>query len=142
MAVTEAQKRWRSRNKEQMKINRKKAYASTAKYAVAARKATPEGWAKATLPRLRYRARKAGLEFDLRWEDIVPPTHCPVMGMPLQLAGKRGQMNWHSPSVDRFDNSFGYTRNNVRVISNRANILKKDASLKEIRQLLAYMGGG
>jgi hypothetical protein len=48
-------------------------------------------------------------------------------------------MHWWSASVDRFDNSKGYTRENVRVISNRANLLKKDADAGELRAVLTYM---
>ena len=44
--------------------------------------------------------------------------------------------------MDRFDNAKGYTPENVRVISNRANLLKKDATVEEIRMLLRYMESG
>jgi hypothetical protein len=47
--------------------------------------------------------------------------------------------NW--PSVDRVDNACGYVKGNIRVISARANHLKSDATVEEIRSLLAYMEG-
>jgi hypothetical protein len=78
----------------------------------------------------RCRARKRGIEFDLLLEDIVIPTVCPVLGTPLT-----------SPSLDRFDPRRGYTADNVRVISMRANTIKNDASAEELEQILAYMRG-
>lgn len=38
----------------------------------------------------------------------------------------------NSPSIDRIDNSKGYIPTNIVVISNRANLLKKDATLDEL----------
>lgn len=104
------------------------------------RRSTPEGWAKSSMTRLRYRARREGYEFSIDWEDILPPTHCPVLGMKLDynLSGKANAIG-SAPSVDRFDNNKGYSKENVRVISVRANLLKKDANVDEIRALLRYM---
>jgi hypothetical protein len=47
-----------------------------------------------------------------------------------------------SPSVDKFDNDRGYVKGNVNVISNRANVLKNDATVAEMRAVLTYMEGG
>lgn len=133
-----AQRKWRSdptnREKEAKRRNRDRE-----KVATAARKATPEGWAKATIPRIRYRAKRAGLTFNLTWADIVPPEFCPVLGERLVLSGKHARMNWWSPSVDRIDNAKGYVKENVAVISNRANVLKKDATPDELRRLAEYV---
>lgn len=49
--------------------------------------------------------------------------------------------NDDSPSIDRFDNALGYVKGNIRVISTRANLLKRDATVDEVRRLLAYMEG-
>jgi hypothetical protein len=40
--------------------------------------------------------------------------------------------NTFSPSLDRIDPSRGYIPGNVQVISNRANLLKRDGTLREI----------
>ena len=78
--------------------------------------------------RARYRAEKNGLEFNLDLEDIVIPKICPVFGTHLT-----------KPSLDRVDNSKGYIKGNVRVISNRANTLKGNMTLSEVKRLLNYM---
>ena len=71
---------------------------------------------------------------DLEPDDIKIPDHCPALGIPLD---KRDAD--HHPSLDRFDNSKGYTKDNVNVISFRANHLKNDATLDEIEKLYTWM---
>ena len=94
------------------------------------------------LRRIRHRARSRNLDFDLTVEDIVIPENCPVLGIPLVL-GRTGTVgaNDDSPRIDRFDNALGYVKGNIRVISTRANLLKRDATVDEVRRLLAYMEG-
>jgi hypothetical protein len=107
---------------------------------------TNEGRIKALLRAAKWRANKKGLEFDLLPSDITIPKLCPVLGIPLDtaLTKKTGgaRSHWSSPSLDRLDNTKGYVRGNVRVISWRANALKKDATLEELLALVKYMSGG
>jgi hypothetical protein len=86
----------------------------------------------------KLRAKKNNLEFNLELDDIVIPTTCPVLGIPLSRTGIRHD---GSPSLDRIDNTKGYIKGNIAVISWRANALKKDASIEEIRLILKYMIG-
>src|SRR5688572_28502973 len=78
----------------------------------------------------KRRAKARGLEFNLSVDDVVIPDLCPVLGIPLV----RGDGRWtdNSPSLDRVDNSKGYTPDNICVISRRANTLKTNASLTEL----------
>ncbi len=90
------------------------------------------------LTRCRYRAKKHGIPFDLTIEDIIIPERCPVLGIPLDRGGvgtKGGRPN--SPSLDRMRPAGGYVKANVRVISNRANTLKCDATIAELEAVLA-----
>ncbi len=82
----------------------------------------------------RYRARKFGFEFTLTRADIVIPELCPVLGVKLTVGIRNSPT---SPSLDRIDNTRGYVPGNVWVISARANRLKADASLAELRSLVA-----
>lgn len=85
----------------------------------------------------RRRAADRGLEFDLQITDVAIPEKCPVLG--LDLKASTGRMQNCSPTLDRIDSSRGYTRDNVRVISWRANRLKSDATIEEVAAILAYM---
>jgi len=75
--------------------------------------------------RAKYRAKQKGLEFNITKEDIIIPDTCPLLGTPME-----------SPSLDRIDSSKGYIKGNVWVISNRANTLKNDATLSELKLLV------
>ena len=86
----------------------------------------------------RARAREAGVPFTIGVEDIIIPTHCPILGIPLfSTTGKRGGGD-NSPSLDRIEPARGYVPGNVIVISNRANRLKSDASVKELRDIASF----
>lgn len=100
-------------------------------------------WPKSILPTIRHRAKAAGLEFSITPVDIPVPETCPVLGLLIEIPPIRpsGSGLWarSSPSVDRIDNTKGYVPGNVRVISMRANHLKRDATLEELRALVAYL---
>lgn len=103
---------------------------------------TPQGWSKYVIVKLRSKAKQEGREFNLTPEDISIPEYCPVLGQKLILgSGKTGRTAPYIPSIDRFDNTKGYTKDNIRVISLRANMLKSDSTVPEIEKLLKYMKG-
>lgn len=83
------------------------------------------------------RARARGLEFDIEPEDVVIPLTCPVLGIEIGI-GSSG-FSHNSPSVDRIIPEKGYVKGNIRVISMRANKLKSDATVDEMRAVLRYM---
>ena len=93
---------------------------------------------KGMLGQARSRSRRFGRQFDLTDDDIRIPMHCPILGLKLgPVGGGQNGRNDNSPSLDRIDSSLGYVRGNVWVISNRANMLKRDATLAELRALTA-----
>lgn len=79
-------------------------------------------------------ARRKGLIFDLTAEDIYVPETCPVFGTRLEVGS--GIRTENSPSLDRIIPSRGYVRGNVWVISWRANRIKNDASLDELKLVI------
>lgn len=83
------------------------------------------------------RAKKVGREFDETLPDVLTPvTHCPCCGFEIDYrSGNRKR----SPSLDRRDNSKGYTLDNVFVICSRCNSLKKDSTAEELRAIIRYM---
>ena len=87
--------------------------------------------------RAKSRAKRRDMEFTLSKEDVVIPDRCPVLDIPLKIGDDSHSAG--SPSLDRIDNDKGYTTDNVCVISYRANSIKRDASINDIRKLLAWM---
>jgi len=93
------------------------------------------------LARAKAGAAKRGLEFCITEADFETlPTHCPVLGLELKYPEDQAKQGDPAiASLDRKDNSKGYTPGNVFIISHRANTLKSSASLAEIEALLNYM---
>lgn len=114
---------YRKKNREQIRLNQRK-YATN----------NPD---KLILNAARQRARKKNIPFNLTLEDINIPTTCPILGIVLKSnRGGRPGMFPDSPSLDRIKPELGYVKGNVRVISNRANHLKSNATLEEHRKIL------
>src|SRR6266481_1184225 len=77
---------------------------------------------KYLLANARRNSKERNLEFNLTLEDIIIPETCPILGTSICI--NLGGFKDNSPSVDRFDNTKGYVKNNINVISWRANSLK------------------
>ena len=77
-------------------------------------------------------------EFTITEDDLDWPTHCPVLPwIELHYPGHYR----HDPagaSLDRIDHEKGYVSGNVRVISLRANLLRKDITHEELRALADF----
>ena len=84
----------------------------------------------------KERAKKYGHEFTILQEHVIIPLLCPVLGLPL-LKSTNCFKDW-SPSIDRIDNTRGYTPDNIVVVSFRANRIKSDATLRDLEMVLTY----
>lgn len=83
----------------------------------------------------KKRADKRGLKFDLEFKDIIVPNYCHILGIQLV----RGSDNHdNSPSIDRIDNTKGYTKDNIIIISNRANRIKNDSTTDELEKITLF----
>lgn len=88
---------------------------------------------------LKASAKSRDIPFDLKptdIDDIGIPITCPVLG--ITLAFNRGKPLPNSISFDRIDSSKGYTRDNLVIISHRANSLKSNATLDEMKRLVEF----
>lgn len=83
----------------------------------------------------RVRAKQKNLKYDLNISDIKIPSYCPILKIPLIVGGRNG----NSPSLDRINNSEGYIKGNVAVISRRANSLKSDGTLEEFKKIVDFL---
>jgi hypothetical protein len=149
------QKEWRTRNPDYMKQwyasrlseEARQEYARKRKerYVAIDRSATAEYrkyWRQTILSGIKRRSRKREWVCDLTPADLMVPACCPVLGIPLVIGGEgegRQGPTPNSPSVDRIDNSLGYIRGNVKIISWRANSLKRDATPGELRKIADWM---
>lgn len=82
----------------------------------------------------KTRANHKGIEFDLTPEDVFVPEYCPVLGVKIERGSKDC-----GPELDRKDITKGYVKGNAFVISGRANRLKSDATLEELRAIVKYL---
>lgn len=82
------------------------------------------------LSQARIRARNSNLPFNITVEDIVIPKTCPILGIELVINNKKRL--WNSASLDKVDNTLGYVKGNVRVISYMANHMKGKFTRQEL----------
>jgi hypothetical protein len=85
----------------------------------------------------KIRAKKKKLDFDLNPSDLVLPPVCPVLGIPLYVS-ESGNASNNSPTLDRINNLKGYTKDNVIIVSFRANTIKNFASIDELKKIYNF----
>lgn len=86
----------------------------------------------------RTRAKRKGLDFDITIEDVVIPEFCPVFPH-IQLSTENKTLLDNSATIDRIDSTKGYTKDNIRVISWRANNIKSFGTREEHELIAKYM---
>jgi hypothetical protein len=90
--------------------------------------------------RCKQRAKKQKVPFDIDANyliSIYPKNNkCPVLGIKMQF-GADDRLN--SPSVDKIIPEKGYVKGNVVWMSYRANSLKTDASIDELKGLAKWI---
>jgi hypothetical protein len=96
---------------------------------------------QAALQGIRQGAKERGLRCTITMKNLPKvPKFCPVFPwIKLRWHKNEGISRTHqldSPSLDRIRNGRGYVPGNVRWVSWRANSLKSDASLRELKALL------
>lgn len=113
-------KSWRKKNREKIKLGKRDNKEREIYYSA------------------KCRAKKRNLEFSISIGDIIIPKKCPVLGIPIVL-NSDGSTVSGSPTLDRIDNSKGYVKGNVCVISHRANSIKRDSTYKELLLIIEYV---
>lgn len=84
---------------------------------------------------LRSRSKQYNLPFNLEVKDIIIPEYCPLLEIKLERKpyGKRGSFQANSPSVDKIIPELGYVKGNIMVMSMKANAMKYNASIEELK---------
>lgn len=115
----EQNKEWRNKNKQKRKEQAAKTHKER----------------KINFPELylwkyaKARSSYDKLPFDLKPQDIVIPKVCPYFKTEFSMKDKQ-----LAASLDRIDSSKGYTKDNIQVISYRANKMKNDATIEQLIQ--------
>jgi len=86
----------------------------------------------------KRRAREQNVPFTLTLDDVKIPTHWPVFNFPLVMGKGLGPKK-DSPSLDRIDPSKGYVKDNIQVISWKANAMKTCANRTELIQFAKWI---
>jgi hypothetical protein len=94
--------------------------------------------AKYLLLQTKHNAKDRSYEFNISEDDIKIPERCPVLKIPLTKLSNGGD---YAPSVDRIDNSLGYTKDNIHVVSWRANHLRSNGTLEEFKKIVEWEEG-
>ena len=106
---------------------------------------SPEGWLRR---RVRHsfqlalnRAIKKKVPFEISYEyllKIFPEDYrCPVLGIKMHWGTDGGKKS--SPSLDRIEPKKGYIEGNVIWISDRANTIKSDGNIEDMRKVLEWI---
>lgn len=88
--------------------------------------------------KLKAQAKMKGIDFSITKDDIVWPEKCPIMDIELNYY-TTGFREHNTASFDRKNPNEGYTKGNVSVISNIANMRKSDLSVTQLEKLLEYV---
>ncbi len=88
----------------------------------------------------KKRSRDKQLDFNIEVSDIIIPQFCPLLNIPIVHKIGLGKRRDNSPSLDRLDNSLGYVKGNIIVVSWRANFLKSDSEFQELQLLINNWG--
>lgn len=86
----------------------------------------------------KKRAKEKGLPFDITVEDIIIPDVCPILGMPIVIGNSLDERDT-SPSLDKIIPELGYIKKNIKVISFKANSLKRDGHIEDFEKILKYI---
>lgn len=83
----------------------------------------------------KTRAKQLNLTINITIDDIVIPEICPLLNIPIfrKPYGQRGSFLPNSPSLDKIIPELGYVKGNVQVISMKANAMKYNASIEELK---------
>lgn len=88
---------------------------------------------KYLLQQARSRAKELNINFDLSAEDIIIPSECPALKTPFKYGTP------YAMSLDKVMPSLGYVKDNVQVLSLKANLMKQDASPEELRNFALWV---
>lgn len=94
---------------------------------------------------IKCRAKRKQLDFnlDLEYLNSIKVQYCPILKFELSYEpNPQSKRLQNKATLDRIDNSKGYTKDNVAFISWKANRLKCNLTAIQLTKLAEYAGGG
>jgi hypothetical protein len=93
---------------------------------------------------LRQKCKSKNLPFTINFNDLERPEYCPVFGTKLNYGCSTGidgkqTRDPNKASIDKLIPELGYIPGNVFIISLRANKLKSNMTMEELKKILKYM---
>ena len=135
--IAESQRKYQQNNREKIRKHHKK-YRKNNPY-------QSQSTSLSSSARKRAKKNKTPIDLDfisssniMDWLTRQPNCVCCGRVFSIGCKGKRGFQD-DSPSLDRFYPKLGYIPGSVFLICARCNILKRDASLKELKTIIAWM---
>jgi hypothetical protein len=76
----------------------------------------------------------SNISIDLKPEDIIINEYCPFFNTKIDYRSskKKAKLDKYHYSIDRIDNSKGYVKGNVWIISMLANVIKNYSTISEL----------
>ena len=92
--------------------------------------------------KMKERSNDVTLTAEELLELIPKDLKCPVFGIKFSFGkGNDWKFKQYSMSVDRIDNNKGYHKDNVVIVSSKANTMKSSDTLKELYQVADFYYG-
>lgn len=88
----------------------------------------------------KQNAKRLGIPFSIQFSEIETPDYCPVLGIKLNYgwSGEKCRDDTKA-TLDKVIPNLGYVKGNVFVISWRANKLKSNMTVTELKMILKYI---
>jgi len=80
----------------------------------------------------KYTAIRRDIYFDLKYTDFEIPEYFPILNIKLSYMQESDGNSPHHATLDRIDNSNGYVKGNVIIMSRLANSMKNQADFNQL----------
>lgn len=122
--------------KDGFRANCKKCDSFWAKKTYNNRKTTISGYLRQLLWGIKARAKRSNIEFTITFDDVIElyakqQSKCAITKVTLTHAHGNGRIKTNI-SIDRIDNTKGYTKDNIQLVCDIVNIMKNTMGLEEL----------
>lgn len=81
--------------------------------------------------------KNKNIPFNIKFEDVKWPEYCPILDIKINYFNDT--MTDDSPSFDKMHPDVGYIKENVQIVSWRANRIKNNGTAEEHRKIADYI---